>query len=139
MRRHIYRTQTDLTPAQLYRAITDINRWPEWDAGLESTSLVGPCVTGARFTLKPKGGPQVKMIIEEALAPVRLTDVAFLLLARMRTIHAYEAMEGGTQMTLTIEVTGPLAFLWDRVVARPQLADAEAQTAKMIAFARGLT
>src|SRR5207245_534400 len=32
-----YVMTTDVTPAALYRAITDINNWSEWDTGLEYT------------------------------------------------------------------------------------------------------
>src|SRR5438552_3490980 len=36
-----YVMTTDVTPAALYRAITDINNWSEWDTGLEYTRLDG--------------------------------------------------------------------------------------------------
>ncbi len=40
-----YVMTTDVTPAALYRAITDINNWSEWDTGLEYT----------RRSLRPAG------------------------------------------------------------------------------------
>lgn len=138
MKLHSYKTMTDVAPEKLYHAVSDVNRWPEWDDGLESTKLEGPCITGASFTLKPKGGPNVKLVIEEAIAPTRLTDIAYLPLARMRTVHSYDKTKEGTEITMTVQVTGPLAFFWDRIIARPQIADAPAQIAKFIASAREL-
>jgi hypothetical protein len=138
MRRYIYKTETDVSAEKLYRAITDINRWIEWDDGVESTALDGPCVTGAKFTLKPNGGPMVRMIVEEALAPTRFVDVTILPLARMRIVHNYVQGPATTEVTLIVEVTGILAFLWDRAIARSIIADADKQTGKMIAYARHL-
>src|SRR5438552_3490982 len=42
-----YVMTTDVTPAALYRAITDINNWSEWDTGLEYTRLDGDVKPGA--------------------------------------------------------------------------------------------
>jgi hypothetical protein len=138
MYRHVYQTVTDVPAEKLYQTVCDINNWPRFDDGLEATSLIGPCVTGATFTLKPRGGPKVNLRIEEATAPTRLTDVAFLPLARMRTVHEYVQRPDGTHITMIVEVTGILAFLWNRIIARPQILDAEKQTAKMIAYARSI-
>lgn len=38
--------------------------------------------------LKPKGGPNVKMTIDE-IKPYRLVDTVHLFLAKMRTSHEY--------------------------------------------------
>ena len=42
-----YVMPTDVTPAALYRTITDINNWSEWDTGLEYTRLDGDVKPGA--------------------------------------------------------------------------------------------
>ena len=135
MRRYTHETITALQPAQLFRAIADIGRWPEWDRELEATTIDGPVRDGARFTLKPNGGPEVAMLVEAADAPGRFADVALLPLARLRTVHEFTACGAGTAVRTTIEVTGPLAFLWDRIVVRKQAASAEAQTKAFLAFA----
>ena len=79
---------TNVSPAALYRAICDVNSWSKWDTGLEHTQLQGNAKPGAPFVLKPKGGPKVKMTIDEA-RPYRLVDTAHLLGAKMRTTHDY--------------------------------------------------
>lgn len=135
----MHETMTHLPPERLFRAIADIRRWPDWDDDLERTGLDGPARAGARFTLKPRGGPRVRMVIETAEAPHQFADVSLLPLARMRTAHSLTPAAGGAAVRVVIEVWGPLAFLWDRIVARKQAAGAEAQTRRFLAFAASLS
>ena len=58
--------------------------------------------------------------------------------ASMATAHRLEPSGDGTRITMSITVSRPLAFLWDRVVVRKQAASAAAQTASFLAFVRGL-
>ncbi len=109
-----------LKPDVLYRAISAIERWPEWGDDLEWTRLSGPAEVGARFTLKPKGGPEIKLEVTAASAPHEFADIAHLPLASMRTSHRFIAEGTGTRMIVTISVSGPLGFLWDRIIARKQ-------------------
>src|SRR5713101_7882848 len=100
MRRYVHEAVVDTPPDKLWRAIVDVRRWPEWDAGLEAIELRGELAPGRRYTLKPRGGPAV---------------------------------------TMSVEVWGPLAFLWDRVVARKIARDAGAQTEAFVRFAERLS
>src|SRR5215831_2717098 len=116
-----YQTTTDVPPEALFSAISDINAWSEWDHALEFTRIDGPARAGARFVLKPKGGPTVKMSIEELRSPIRMVDVAHLPLAKLRTSH--EFLQSGDQTTVrfSIQVSGPLGFFWRKVVGEKQL------------------
>jgi hypothetical protein len=129
--------RSDLAPEALYHAVSQVCRWPEWDPELDSVTCdQAVATTGTRFVLKPKGGPRVRLVVEEAAPPRRFTDIAFLPLARMRTVHAFEALpEGGTRVTQRFETSGLLAWLWDRVLVRGQVAGAAAQVARMATFA----
>lgn len=64
-----YQTTTDVPAEALFRAIADINAWGQWDQGLEIARIDGPVREGARFQLKPNGGPNVAMSIEELHQP----------------------------------------------------------------------
>jgi hypothetical protein len=133
MKRYSYTTLTMLTPQQLYRAVADINRWPDWDSELEATSHDGRLEAGTPFMLKPKGGPKVSMTIEKAEEPCCFVDIAHLPLAKMRTSHRFTAEPSGTRIDITIEIRGPLALLWDRVVARKLAAGTAGQTRAFLA------
>ena len=119
----------------LFATIADIRHWPAWDAELESTEHDGSLAGGSRFWLKPRGGPRVRMEIVDATAPGRFVDLCHLPLAKMRTSHVFEPVPEGTRLRITIEVWGPLGFLWDRIVARKLADGLAAQAAAFVAHA----
>ena len=132
-----YTTTTNIAADKLFNAITDINSWPQWDHGLEHTQLAGPAVPGASFTLKPRGGPLVKLTIDEC-APWREVHTAHLFLGKMRSSHTYTQQGKTTQIVFTIEVWGILGFFWRTVLGKKLLAEAPAHTADFIAYVRTL-
>jgi polyketide cyclase/dehydrase/lipid transport protein len=135
MKRYTYETVVPIAPDKLYRALIDVASWPAWDSDIESIDAPEPIAAGARFTLKPKGAPAVAMTVEAAEPFRRFVDVSHLALAKMRTAHEMEVVAGGTRLRLVIEITGLLAFLWDRVVARKQAAGAATQTQSLVRYA----
>jgi len=139
MRRYVHEVVVDTPPDKLWRAITDLRRWPEWDAGLEAIELQGELAPGGRYTLKPRGGPAVSMSVEAMERPGRFVDLTHLPLATMRGTHEFRAEPGGTRIRMIVEIWGPLAFFWDRVVARRIARDAGAQTAAFVRFAERLS
>ena len=130
-----YETTTDLAAEKLFAAITDINNWSKWDDGLEFAKLDGTPKEGSPFLLKPKGGPNVKMTIDE-IQPNRLVDTAHLFLAKMRTSHEYIQSGDQTIIRFHVEVWGLLGFFWRKVVGENQIKGAAAQTAALINYAR---
>jgi Polyketide cyclase / dehydrase and lipid transport len=131
-----YEMVTDVPAEALYRAIADVNSWSKWDAGLEYTRLDGEAKPGAAFVLKPKGGPKVKMSIDE-IQPHRLVDTAHLLGAKMRTTHEFLQTGGHTTIRIGIEVSGPLGLLWRKVVGENQIREAQPNSPRSSAT-RGL-
>jgi hypothetical protein len=138
MRRYVHEAVVRTPPETLFHAITDIASWPMWDPEIASTEPAGAIEPGARFSLTPKGGPRVAMSIEAAERPRRFVDVSHLPLAKMRTSHEFVEADGATRIRVTIEVFGPLGFLWDRIVARKQAAGAPVQTEAFVRYAEGL-
>ena len=130
-----YEITTDVPAEALYRAIADINSWSKWDTGLEYTRLEGAAKQGAMFVLKPKGGPKVRMSIDE-LRPYRLVDTAYLLGAKMRTIHEYKQAGNQTTIHFGIEMWGPLGLFWRKVVGEKQVKEAPVQLAEFVKYAR---
>lgn len=135
MRRYFYETKSDLPPEQLYRALADIRRWPEWDEGIEATSIDGPAETGTEFAVKPRGRAAVRLRVESMVEPYRFADVAYLPLARMRTEHSFIPTPEATLVRSTIEISGLLAAFWDRPLAKTYAEGAAAQTRRFLAFA----
>jgi Polyketide cyclase / dehydrase and lipid transport len=130
-----YETTTDVPAEKLFRAISDVNNWNKWDAGLESTWLEGVARQGVAFRLKPKGGPIVKLTIDE-VRPYCLVDTAHLFFAKMRTSHEYVQSGDQTTIRFQVEVWGLMGFFWRKVVGEDQIKGAAAQTLALIDYAR---
>ena len=131
-------TEVSGTPDALFAQLVDLKSWPEWDSEIIAIeALEAKTVAGTTFRLKPRGGPWVSLKVEAIEPPTLFRDVSKLPLARMRTSHRFaQADTGRTRVEVEIVVSGPLAWLWDRVVARKQIAGTAAQTAEMAQFAR---
>ena len=132
-----YETITDVTAEKLFLAISDINNWNKWDDGLESTKLTGTAKQGVAFTLKSKGGPNVKLTIDD-IRPYCLVDTAHLFLAKMRTSHEYVQNGDRTTISFQVEVWGLMGFFWRKVVGENQIKEAAAQTQALIDYARNI-
>ena len=130
-----FETTTDIPREKLFAAISDINNWSKWDEGLEITKIEGVAKAGTPFMLKPKGGPNVRMTIDE-INPYHLVDTAHLFLAKMRTTHDYVPSGNQTKILFAIEIWGLLGFFWRKAVGEGQIKGAAAQTEALIAYAR---
>jgi hypothetical protein len=130
-----YEITTDVAEERLFRVIADINNWKQWDNGLEATRLEGEAIRGANFTLNPKGGPNVRLTIEE-IRPYCLVDIAHLFLGKMRTSHEFTPQGTQTKVCFKVETWGLLGFFWRKVVAENQIREAATQTAALIEYAR---
>lgn len=135
MRRYCYETKSDLPPEQLYRALADVARWPEWDDEIEAIEIDGTAEAGCIFALKPRGRDAVRLRVETMVEPYRFADLAYLPLARMRTEHSFIPTPDGTLVRNTVEITGLLASFWDRPLAQSYAEGAARQTRRFLAFA----
>lgn len=133
-----YETEVnDVTPEQVWAVWSDINHWHEWDQGIQYAKTIQPFGVGCEFELKPKGGPKVKLAIIAAEHLRSFTDMTRFPLATMYGRHEMEPTpNGGLKMKVTMSMTGPLGFLWRKLVAEGIVRDLEADTAKIVEFAR---
>ncbi len=111
----------------VWAAWADVERWPEWDKDLESVRLSGPFQAGARFKLKPKGGPEVDIEILSADPAKGFTDFARFPLARMYDAHEMARTPQGLTLKSAIWVEGPLSWVWRKIVAEGVAAGVPAQ------------
>ncbi len=133
---HRYEETTTLTCEELWPVLADVARWPEVDHNIAYLTIEGQPGAGVPFVLKPKGGPRLDFVIGEFEAPSRYADVCRMPLATMRTRHTLIPDGQGTRIRVDIEITGPLAAVWGRLVGRRHAAGLPAQTARFIAGAR---
>ena len=139
MPRHIHEFILDIDRDRLFQALADLKRWPEWDDDIKAVEHEGAPSAGTRFTLQLKDGSAVTLTVEAIEPPAIFVDQAKLPLARMLSRHELLPAEGGgTRLRHVITLSGPLAWLWDRLVARKIVEGLPRQTERMAAYARGL-
>lgn len=107
--------------AAVWRQYVDVERWSEWDDEVEWCKLEGPFVAGTRGKLKPKGGPTASFQLLEVEPNRRFHDRTSLPLTKLDFEHLLEPVDGGVRVTHTVTFSGPLAFLFSRIIGRKKL------------------
>lgn len=105
-----------VSPAAIWeKAYADAAAWPRWNAELKSAKLDGPLRLGAIAKIVFKTGLRLKFTVVEFEQGHLFTDESKLPGARMGHRHLVEPTEdGGSRLTNTIYIEGPLAPLWRR-------------------------
>lgn len=106
------------TKEQIWKLYADVNNWHVWDDGIEFAKMEGSFKKGNHFTLRPKGGPTVKIELIETTENVSFTDLTKFPLAKMYGEHRFEPTSEGLKLTTTMKVEGLLGFFWRKVVAQ---------------------
>jgi hypothetical protein len=108
---------TSTAPASgFYARWIDHASWEEWSPDTEWVRVDGPVELGATGVIKPTGGPKTRFSIS-ALDPDReYTDTSYLPGARLVFQHLVSTNDGATRLEVAVSMTGPLAWLWARVM-----------------------
>lgn len=125
-----------LSRADVWNAWRDVNNWHRWDTDLEYARLDGSFAAGQQFTLKPNGGPRVRITLEAVEHLTSYTDLTHFPLARMWGVHEMSETTTGLELRCCIRVQGPLSFLWRKLVAEGVANGLEKQTRQLIAYVR---
>lgn len=106
------------SPAVVWaKAYADANAWPRWNAELKSAELDGPLRLGATAKIAFKTGLRLRFEVVEFEEGRLFTDESRLPGAHMGHRHLIEPTgDGGSRLTNTIYIEGPLAALWRRVL-----------------------
>lgn len=108
----------EVTKEQMWKLFADVNNWHTWDNGIEFAKLEGKFEKGNYFTLRPKGGPNVKVELLETNENNSFLDVTKFPLAKMYDNHTFEETKDGLKITNTISMKGLLGFFWVKIVAQ---------------------
>lgn len=96
----------------------DINNWPKWHGDLDDCKIDGKFEIGNHFLLKPKGMKAVKIMLTEVEEGKKFSDCTTFFGAKMFDTHLIEETPEGLRLTNTLVVTGPLKWLWIKLVAQ---------------------
>jgi len=110
--------ESEAKPAAIWeKAYSDAAAWPQWNAELKSAELDGPLALGAAARIVFRAGLRLRFHVVECEPGRVFTDEARLPGARMGHRHQVEPTEaGGSRLTNTIYIEGPMASLWRRVL-----------------------
>jgi hypothetical protein len=122
--------EADVAPTAVWeRAYADVEAWPEWNAEIKRARLDGPLTLGARAKIVFGTGLRLRFIVVEFEEGRLFTDGSRLPGARMGHRHLVEpTASGGSRLTNTIYIEGPLASIWSRIMgprAAKSLPDAQ--------------
>jgi len=109
---------TDASPAKIWEYWSDVATWHTWDNGLHSADIEGEFVAGAKGWLKPADGPKTKLELIEVRENEFFHDITKLPLGKIDFYHTLERVGGQTKITQQIEMTGPLTFIFSRLVGK---------------------
>lgn len=109
---------TEATKEQMWKLFSDVNNWHTWDSSIEFAKLEGKFEKGNFFTLRPKGGPNVKVELLETIENKMFLDVTKFPFAKMYDKHTFEETPEGLKITNTITLRGLLGFVWRKIVAQ---------------------
>jgi hypothetical protein len=126
----------DVTAEQVWRVWSDVNRWQAWQPDIEYARLDGPFEAGQVFRFRPKGGPELGIEITEARPLAGYADLTRFPGAKMLDSHEIVDHGGRIEIRNTLTVSGPLGFLWRRLVAEGVAAGIEDQTRRAVEQAR---
>ena len=107
-----------LTKEKIWSLWVDINNWPTWHGDLDYCKIEGQFEVGNYFMLKPKGMRAVKIMLTEIEVGRKFTDCTKFFGAKMYDTHAMEEGPEGLLLSNTMVVTGPLKWLWIKLVAQ---------------------
>lgn len=101
----------------IWQRWADVNSWHEWIPNVESCRLDKPFASGSSFTLKPKNSSAVTVQLLNVKRDQTFTGCTRFFGATMYDIHEMHQDPQGIRLTVTLKVTGPLGFLWRKLVA----------------------
>lgn len=132
------KTFQGLKREDIWRIWTDINNWPTWHGDLDYCKLEGDFKVGNRFFLKPKGVQPAKIVLTEINEVYSFTDCTSFFGAKMYDTHAMEETVDGLKLTNKLVVTGPLKWLWIKLVAQNVADTIAEETENLVKLARSL-
>ena len=94
----------------------DHNSWGQWSPDTDWVKLDGPVALGATGVIKPTGGPKTRFTISALELDHEYTDTSYLPGARLVFQHLVRAEGGVTTLDVAVSMSGPLAWLWARVM-----------------------
>ena len=126
---------TTAKPETIFAIWADIDHWAAHDKGIEWAKLTDSFTAGGHYTIKPKGGPKVKATILTIEPNKKFIDVSHLMGAKLTFDHTIITQGSETIIDIVMTLSGPMSWLWAKILGKNQQADLDESTANVIAKA----
>lgn len=103
-------------PQAVFAVYAHTQGWPVWDAELRAVDLPQGLVPGATGWLTPAKGPRARITVTEVTPGRSFAVQSRLPLCRMTFDHHLTAQGSGTLAQHSVQFTGPLAFVFRRLI-----------------------
>ncbi len=102
--------EVSAAPARVWALFADVNRWKDWNSGVESIQIHGPFARGTRFTMKPPGQDPLVSTLIDVEPKEAFTDETVVDETRVVVSHRLVPLpSGSTRIIYSTEITGPSA------------------------------
>jgi uncharacterized protein YndB with AHSA1/START domain len=109
-------------PAEVWHVLTDVERWHEWTASIDSIRLLNgsELAVGIRASIRQPRMPAVTWTVNEVTPNRSFTWSAESMGTETVATHSIEPVQGGTRVTLTIRQSGALFHFMPWIKAMSQ-------------------
>jgi hypothetical protein len=120
--------------ASFYARWIDHDSWGEWSPDTDWVRVDGPVALGATGFIKPTGGPKTRFTISALELDHEYTDTSYLPGARLVFQHLVASEANLTRLDVAVTMTGPMAWLWSRVMGAGFRESTQADLDRLIAL-----
>ena len=105
---HEYSIETSAPAARVWELFSNVERWKDWNAGIESIELHGPFAEGTTFTMQPPGQDALTSTLIEVRPNESFTDETVVDETRVLVSHRLVPLPSGhTKIIYSTQITGP--------------------------------
>ena len=101
----------------IFAHYADVANWPIWDKEVKAVTL-GGLDLGSRGSLQPRSGPRAMITISALTPNTSFTVTSKLPWCKMQFCHELTSTGETTKATHSVGFSGPLAFLFRRLIGR---------------------
>ena len=109
---------TKASPEAVWGLWLDVENWKAWDPAVEQSWIDGPFAEGTCYELKPTRGPKATAVLTDVRPGEGFSNRTRLPLASLDFSHEVERVGEGTCIAHRIEISGPLSFVFARLMGR---------------------
>lgn len=109
--------ETTASPARVWELLVNVEKWGDWNAGIERIELHGPFANGTQFTMQPPGQDPFVSTLIDVRPNEGFVDETVVDGTRVLVDHQLVSLPSGhTKIVYRTEITGPDAAAFGPMV-----------------------